>query len=157
MKIFISQIMKDRSDEEIQKRRRAIETLCRFYFKDKAIEFIDSWISEDPPKEIKTIPAWYAGKSIQMLAEADVAVFESVSPADHGCYLEYQTCYHYNIPVLGVPILMEEWRKWKKNQEKKDSEDDSENGASIPSLEQYKTIEKTRFNKRQFDELNEER
>ncbi len=70
MKLFISQPMNGKTNEEIKKEREAaVETVKQMY-SDKEIEVIDSFF-EDAPHDAK--PLWFLGKSLQLLATAGLA------------------------------------------------------------------------------------
>ena len=69
MKVFISQPMKNKSDEEIlNERNRVIELLKN---NNSNIEILDSYF-EDYNPEGGSIPLKYLAKSIEILADADV-------------------------------------------------------------------------------------
>lgn len=70
-KLFISQPMKGKTDEEIKtERSKAIEKSKKLLGDD--IEVIDSFF-ENAPTDAK--PLWFLGKSLELLSGADVAVF----------------------------------------------------------------------------------
>ena len=68
MKIFISQPMRDKTDEEIKKEREAAIQVVKEKFPDKTIEVIDSFF-ENAPHDAK--PLWFLGKSFELLSGAD--------------------------------------------------------------------------------------
>jgi len=71
MKVFISQPMKGKTNEEIKaERERLIEKVRDLYGDD--IEVIDSFF-ENAPVEAK--PLWFLGKSLELLSTADIAAF----------------------------------------------------------------------------------
>ena len=73
MRIFISQPMKGKTDSEIkQERERIIEKVREEY--GEAVTVIESFF-EGAPAAAK--PLWFLGKSLEMLAGADLAVFAS--------------------------------------------------------------------------------
>ena len=64
MKIFISQPMRDKTNEEIeQERERAINRIQEKY-PDEKIEILDSFF-KDAPHEAK--PLWFLGKSFEII------------------------------------------------------------------------------------------
>lgn len=99
MKIFISQPMKDKTDEEIKEERaKAIETIKEKYGDD--IEIIDSFF-EGAPHDAK--PLYFLGKSFEKLSEADLAVFIACPEWKNkyrGCFMEFQACLNYEIPYI---------------------------------------------------------
>lgn len=95
-KLFISQPMRGKTDEEILNERdlavyAAIEEL------DEEVEVIESFF-QDAPADAK--PLWYLGKSLEMLAEADVAYFATGWKDARGCCIEYMSAIEYGIPVI---------------------------------------------------------
>jgi len=72
MKVFISQPMKDKTDEQIKaERNKAIEAIKAMY-PSKEIEILDSFF-EGAPHDAK--PLWFLGKSFEILSNADLAYF----------------------------------------------------------------------------------
>ena len=70
-KLFISQPMKGKSDEEIlRERKRAIQ--CAERQLNEPVEVIDSFF-QSAPADAK--PLWFLGKSLELLAGADIAYF----------------------------------------------------------------------------------
>lgn len=92
-RIFISQPMRGRTDQEILKERDKItEELKKKY---EGVEIIDSFF--DGPV---ASPLWYLGESIKKLSEADIAVFAPGWDEARGCKIEYTCAYQYNIPII---------------------------------------------------------
>lgn len=95
-KIFISQPMRDKTDEEIKQERQKIVDACvREYGKD--IEIIDSFF-EGAPHDAK--PAWFLGKSIELLSTADAAFFADGWDKARGCRIEHQVAQDYDIAII---------------------------------------------------------
>ena len=92
-KLFISQPMKGKSDEEILKERnKAIaeaERLC-----DDTVEVLDSFF-QYVPADAK--PLWFLGKSLELLAKADVAYFAPGWADARGCKIEHLCAVEYGI------------------------------------------------------------
>lgn len=98
-KVFISQPMRDKTDEEIiAERNAAIEQLKNKY-PDTNIEIIDSFM-QGTPHDAK--PLWFLGKSLQMLSEADIAVFIGDWSEYRGCRIEYTCAREYGIDTVEV-------------------------------------------------------
>lgn len=69
-KLFISQPMKGKSDEDIlAERQKAIKSAEAKI--GEAVEVIDSFFQE-APADVK--PLWFLGKSLELLAGADIEV-----------------------------------------------------------------------------------
>jgi hypothetical protein len=96
MKAFISQPMKDLSNEEIRaEREKAIASLKEKYGDD--IEIIDSFF-ENAPHDAK--PLWFLGKSIELLSTADVAYFCKGWENARGCRIENTCAIEYGLEVI---------------------------------------------------------
>lgn len=90
MKIFISQPMKDLSEEEIRHNRmKAVKKIKSLYGDD--VEIIDSFIEGDGNS------LWFLGKSIELLSTADVAYFLKGWNTARGCRIEYMCADNYGI------------------------------------------------------------
>lgn len=97
-KIFISQPMRDKTNEEIlEERERAIANATEFLGEE--VEVIDSFF-KDAPHEAK--PLWYLGKSLELLSNADIAVFVHGWNDYRGCRIEHECCLAYGIPVISL-------------------------------------------------------
>lgn len=92
IKVFISQPMNNRTEEDIFKERDKIIKKLKFVYKE--IELIDSWIPDD------LSPIECIGKSIMMLNDADLVVFADNWKLSRECRIEYQVCIEYGITVL---------------------------------------------------------
>lgn len=90
MKIFISQPMRDLSEEEIKAdRKRAIEKAKTIYGDD--VEIIDSYNNKYQK------PLVCLAKSIELLAAADIAYFCKGWNTARGCRIEYMCASNYGI------------------------------------------------------------
>ncbi len=95
-KLFISQPMRGKTDEEILlERNRAIETAKTKIGED--VEVIDSFF-KDAPVDAK--PLWYLAKSIELLATADIAYFVNGWDKMRGCKIEYECATEYDIETI---------------------------------------------------------
>ena len=97
MKIFISQPMRDKTDEQIKaERARAIENVKDMY-PDEPVEILDTFF-KGAPHDAK--PLWFLGKSIQFLGGADVAYFIGDWKNYRGCRTENFVAKEYGIKVV---------------------------------------------------------
>lgn len=97
MKVFISQPMKDKTDEEIKiERQKAIDNIAELY-PDEKIEIIDSFF-EEAPRDAK--PLWFLGKSFELLSQADIAYFCKDWYKYRGCAMEHMACAKYEIDTI---------------------------------------------------------
>lgn len=95
MKIFISQKMGNLTEEQITLKRAKIIEYLESQFAD--FEVINSILQpgEHPP-------LWYLGKSVELLSNADLAVFDTEWYKSRGCKIEFQCCVEYGIKVLFI-------------------------------------------------------
>ena len=97
-KVFISQPMKDKTDEEIKAVRSAVSKHIATLYNDEA-EIIDSFF-EGAPHDAK--PLWFLGKSFELLSTADIAVFVDNWYEYRGCVMENEACMKYGIEFITV-------------------------------------------------------
>lgn len=96
-KVFISQPMKDKTDEYIKKEREATLSYLNAKFGEDNYEVIDSFF-EGAPHDAK--PLWFLSKSLELLATADVAFFCAGWEKARGCRIEHECAVQYGIEVL---------------------------------------------------------
>ena len=97
-RLFISQPMRDKTNEEILAvREKAIECAKKTFGED--IEVIDSFF-KDAPHEAK--PLWFLGKSLELLSTADIAYFAEGWESARGCKIEHTCAAEYGIYVIEV-------------------------------------------------------
>lgn len=95
-KLFISQPMRGKTDEEIKtERARAIQKVEEIL--KEPVEVIDSFF-EHAPAEAK--PLWFLGKSLELLADADIAYFASGWKEARGCVIENLSAIKYGIHCI---------------------------------------------------------
>ena len=114
MKIFISQPMNGLTDEEIlNKRNKVIEEVKNIYKED--VEVIDSFLKDYNPE--KNCALKYLSKSIEMLADADLAVFIDNWGQYRGCRIEHLCAVNYGIDCKYIDFNKKE--KLKSSEESK--------------------------------------
>ena len=92
-RLFISQPMRDKTDEQIlAERERAIKEAKEMIGED--VEVIDSFFKE-APHDAK--PLWYLAKSLELLATADVAYFCTGWELYRWCKIEHTCAVEYCI------------------------------------------------------------
>lgn len=94
--LFISQPMRDKTDEEIKEEREKAIALCKKYIGDD-IKVIDSFF-ENAPHDAN--PLWFLGKSIEMLSHADYAFFCEGWEDARGCVIEHECAEKYGIHIV---------------------------------------------------------
>lgn len=95
-KLFISQPMRGKTDEEIlAERKKAIESAERNL--GEPVEVIDSFFQTAPAD---ARPLWFLGKSLELLSTADIAYFAKGWEDARGCRIENQCAIEYGIEVI---------------------------------------------------------
>lgn len=92
-KLFISQPMRDKSDEDILAERKKAITEAENTV-GEPVEVIDSFF-QDAPHDAS--PLWFIGKSLELLSIADVAYFVPGWKEARGCKIEHQCAVEYGI------------------------------------------------------------
>ncbi len=97
-KLFISQPMHGKTNEEIIKERKVL--IADVYMKThETLAVIDSFF-ENAPADAK--PLWYLGESLKLLSTADFAVFAPGWQDYRGCRIEHDAAIQYGIPIVEV-------------------------------------------------------
>lgn len=94
-RIFISQPMNGKSEEEILADRMAATTTIYRLCPLTQIYFIDSFITG--AKDVN--PLFCLGHSLQALSQADEAWFIDGWEESRGCRIEHDCCLEYGIPI----------------------------------------------------------
>lgn len=95
MNVFISQPMSGKKTEEIEyEREQFVKDLKKYLGED--INILDTifHFAEDVPSLV------YLGRSLEVLAKADLAVFMDGWENARGCKIEHQAAKDYDIPTL---------------------------------------------------------
>lgn len=96
-KLFISQPMRDKTNEEIEKERQEAVREIQLLYPNEQIIVLDSFF-KDALHEAK--PLWFLGKSLEILSSADIAYFCKDWDNYRGCRLEHKACKNYDIECL---------------------------------------------------------
>lgn len=100
MKVFISQPMRGIPDDEIKDiRNLELERLYEKGFIPRDATIIDQILPPENP-EGANVRIWCLGRSLQMMAEADLVVFIGDWENSNGCIAEHGICELYRIPML---------------------------------------------------------
>ena len=95
-KLFISQPMKGKSDEDIlAERKKAIKSAEDVI--GEQVEVIDSFFQSAP---VGAKPLWFIGKSLEFLSDADIAYFAKDWQKARGCKIEHERAVEYGIPRI---------------------------------------------------------
>lgn len=91
MKLFISQPMKGKTDEEILAERE--NAISKF----KNVEVIDSFFKGAPHD---ATPLWYLVESLKLLGKADVVYFCKDWEKYNGCTIEHECAMRYGKRIV---------------------------------------------------------
>jgi hypothetical protein len=92
-KLFISQPMRGKSNEEIiAEREKAVKAAAEKL--GEPVEVIDSFFKDAP---VTAAPLWFLGKSLELLADADIIYFCPGWDTARGCKIEHQCAVEYGI------------------------------------------------------------
>lgn len=95
-KLFISQPMRGKTDEEIIATREKAIKMAQERI-GEPVEVIDSFF-QGAPANAK--PLWYLGESLKLLAEADIAFFATGWDNARGCKIEFTCAVEYGIETV---------------------------------------------------------
>lgn len=95
-KVFISQPMKDKTEQEILEERANMFQLAKESFPDAKL--IDSYFDNYEPST-GNVGLKYLAKSLELLADADVAYFTPGWDESRGCRIENECAIKYGIEV----------------------------------------------------------
>ena len=93
-KIFISQPMNGKTNEEIKNKRDSIIDRLR---ENESVEIIDSFFKDKP---YEASPLWYLGESIKLMSEADIVFFCNGWQTARGCQIEHDCALEYGIDTM---------------------------------------------------------
>ena len=96
-KVFISQPMRGLSDEEIMQQREILKNKIADILEEEVL-ILPSFFEGFEPKG--NIPVAYLGKSISLMAEADIVYFGDDWRNARGCKIEYEVAIAYGIKVI---------------------------------------------------------
>lgn len=92
MRLFISQPMRGKTDEQILDERNYAISRAKKILGD--VEVIDSFFKDTP---IDASPLWFLGKSLELLSTADVVYFCNGWDTARGCRIEQMCAVEYGI------------------------------------------------------------
>lgn len=95
-KLFISQPMKGKSDEEILKERKLAITKAK-QITGEDVEVLETFFDDFDPN---AKPLHYLARSIEFLADADIAYFAPGWENARGCKIEHACAVEYGVEVI---------------------------------------------------------
>lgn len=105
MKLFISQGMRGKTNEDILAERNKAIKIFKEMFSNEDIEVLDSFFKDDiEPEDVSVSGVWWLGKSLELLAKADVAYFVDGWQDYRGCRIEHTVCKEYGIKTIGKGV-----------------------------------------------------
>lgn len=109
-RVFISQPMRGKTDEEILAVKEACEKKCKALFPDEEITFTSGFFK---PDELNVVdreifgalsdvqkPVWCLGKSIRVLGMSDAIYFADDWKDARGCVIEHDIAVAYGYPII---------------------------------------------------------
>lgn len=104
-KVFISQPMRGKTNEEILAERKNIESHARSMCPaDRELEILDSFKPNEFENEqsVKNKPLFYLAVSLEYLAQADLAIFGTGWKDARGCRIEHRCAEDYGIRFINL-------------------------------------------------------
>lgn len=99
-KLFISQPMKGKTNEEILAERKEAVEMVQVMVGEE-VEVIDSFFKDAPAE---AAPLWYLGKSLMLLSTADIVVFAPGWEDARGCKIEHTCAVEYGFDYIEMSI-----------------------------------------------------
>ena len=103
-RLFISQPMNGKTNEEIEKERRFIIEYVNDMFGE--VEVIDSFF-KDAPHDAN--PLWFLGASFKLLSKADIVAFAKNWDKSRGCVFERNAVREYMPNVSVIDMNLHTW------------------------------------------------
>lgn len=101
-KLFISQPMKGKTDEEILREREQAVREAEKYLKENGmqeeVQLIDSFFQSAP---VGARPLCFLGKSLELLSTADLVYFAKGWEKARGCRIEHMCAVQYELQIIG--------------------------------------------------------
>lgn len=95
-RLFISQPMRNKTDEQITREREQAISIVKERFPQESISVVDSYFGNDG---LKMNPIEALGRSIIKMADADVVVFCNGWTDARGCKIEHQVAENYGLKI----------------------------------------------------------
>ena len=101
VKVFISQPMRDKTEEEIkQERERAIKNIETLIVDDAEVEIIDSILDVNSIPQDYNVSLYCLGESIKLLSQADILYMCKGWSEARGCCIERICAQEYGIKIF---------------------------------------------------------
>ena len=102
-KVFISQLMKDKTDEEIITKRQELFELLQERFPETEFQLLPSYLNLEEEDEapycvpVNNLSIWYLARSISFLSCADIVILEKEYWKGRGTRVEHEICEIYGL------------------------------------------------------------
>jgi len=100
MNVFISQPMKNRNEKDIKSERKSVMSYIKKLYKNEEVKEINSFFEMDV--QSKNVSLRMLGMSLELLAEADIAVFVDGWSLARGCKIEHDAAKAYGIKIIDL-------------------------------------------------------
>lgn len=100
MNVFISQPMKNRNEKDIKSERKSVMSYIKKLYKNEEVKEINSFFEMDV--QSKNVSLRMLGMSLELLAEADIAVFVDGWSMARGCKIENDCAKAYGIKIIDL-------------------------------------------------------
>lgn len=108
LNVFISLSMGQGSERKIKEKINYLYNKVKDKFPNCKINFLDTYIDEDSPKDCKNDIIWYIGKRLEIMAKADLVVFADGFTNTSEGFIENMAASAYNMDVLEEEDLTKE-------------------------------------------------
>lgn len=105
VRLFISQPMRGKTDEQIESEREDLIAIAKAVYAGRGeVEVIDSFFKGglNVPAGAKA-PLYHLGKSLELLATADVVIFAEGWRDARGCRIEHECAKQYGVSTIELP------------------------------------------------------
>ena len=107
-KLFISQPMADRTDEQILEERAILKAQAEKIF-GKQFELVESFFQGDESRKTPNGALYLMGKSLQKMSEAQYVVFHWDYKNYRGCRIEFQVATEYSPDCIkGILVAVDD-------------------------------------------------
>lgn len=105
VRLFISQPMRGKSDEEIESEREDLIAIAKAVYAGRGeVEVIDSFFKGGLNVQASAkAPLYHLSKSLELLATADVAIFAEDWREARGCRIEHECAAEYGVTRIELP------------------------------------------------------
>lgn len=103
MKVFISQPMRDKTDEQIRTEREEAVKKIKALYKNYDVEILDTILNDSNEINLESQNSrsmYYLGKLIQYMRDADLVYFMKYWKDYRGCRVEHYVAEQYGLKMM---------------------------------------------------------